>query len=379
MLLFSCSNKDLDGLWFGQFENYTGRDPVLIKFENNDYIEYFSIDSDTLKYKYFRNKIYLTNRHNEKNQFKISLENNELSLFDSKSDTLIVKLKKIKESNFVFDFLNDKSLKIELPSGKGLERTFGYSHRFNNPLYLSYKNNKLVANFFDTSISVDSNYYKFLIKKINYTGREMFEWEKNNVSLIADKNITGSDLDLIKKQLSIAGYSSVDYFLKSNSYDKINFFSLRLLDLSAEEKDKFNIKKDSFNIPLPSRIDGAIALKERMLLVEINKGIIKINNKSITNDQFKNIIDSRIKSDTVVGVFYHLNNGSVYQDFININDKVINSIYNARDNYLNEKYGIKFREYHRFKNEEIRSSKIKIPLIIGQLNSDEYEKIKNSL
>ena len=378
ILTLSCENDKLDGLWYGEFKGIAGRNPILLKFENKTIIDYFSYP-DTTRYKQFGNKIYFKNSLSEKRELKISILNDELILFDSKADTLIVKLKRKQGTNFIFDYLNDKGLNIDIPSGQGLERTFGLSHRFTNPLYLSYKNNKLVANFFDTTVSVDSNYYKFLFNKIDSTGQELFEYEKNNVSLIADRNIKNSDLNLLKKQLKIAGYSSIDYLLSTDSYDKINYFSLRLKQLTSQEKNQFNIKSDSLDIELPSGVESALFHKEKILLLEVMNDSVKINNTVTSNSEFKSFIDSKIKSDTVIHVYYYLSENSVYQNFIDINDDVINSIYNARDNYLYKKYGFKFREYNRFKGEEIKKSQMKIPLILGQLNSSEYKKIKNSL
>jgi len=380
LFLFTfCSNEKLDGLWYGVIKDRYERNPVLIKFEKGYFIDYFSVDSDTTKYRYFGNKIYFRNFRNKKETLKISMKDHKLSIFDTKSDTLIVELKRVTKNNFVFDFLNDQTLIIDLPSGNGLKKVLGKTHRFENPLYLTYKDGDLTANFLDSTLIVDDFYYKYLRNKTKSLEMDLFNWKKYRISLIADKKIKISDLDLLKKQLKIAGFTSIDYFLKSNFYDRLNILSLKLMELSEDDMKKYEVEKDTLSIPLPPRIPSILSLQDNLLLVEFTNGVLKINDNTFTQIDFRNLIDSRIESDTILGVFYHFDQKSNYQDFININDQVINSIYDVRDRYLIEKYGIKFREDHRFKNDEIRDSQLKFPLIMGQLDMKEYEEIKNSL
>lgn len=376
ILFSSCSNNDeLNGFWYGAVKTNQERFPILMKFENGNFIDYFSGDYDTIKYRYFRNTFNFKNYMNETKKYNTSLINNELSFFDSESNSLMFKVEKIKESNFVFDFLSDKSLIIDLPTGKGLEKSFR-THRFENPMYLSYKNQKLTANFLDTTMIVNNRYHEFLRDRLKSLEMDLFEWEIYRVSLIADKNIKISDLDLLKKQLKIAGYTTIDYFMKSNSYDKKNIFSLKLKELTEEEITKYDVLKDTMSLVMPSIVKSALEFKGHLMLVELNNGEIKINDKTITDKEFVDLIYKKIESEEDLVVLYHLTEGSVYRDFIHINDLYINVIYDARDKYLTNKYGFNFREEDRFKGKEINESQKEIPLIINQLTEVEYEKIK---
>ena len=199
------------------------------------------------------------------------------------------------------------------------------------------------------------------------------------MSLIADKNIKISDLDLLKKQLKIAGFTTIDYFMKSNSYDKNNIFSIKLRELSDEEMTKYDVQKDTLSLAMQPIVKSALEFKGHLLLVELNNGAIKINDKTFTDKEFKDLINPTITSDEELVVLYHLTEDSVYQDFIHINDLFFNAIYDARDKYLTKKYGFNFREDDRFKGEEIHESQIKIPCISNQLTEVEYKKIKYSL
>ena len=205
------------------------------------------------------------------------------------------------------------------------------------------------------------------------------QWERYRVSLIADKNIKISDLNLLRKQLKIAGFSYVHYFLKSNSYDKFNLFSYSLKELSKEEISKFNVIPDSLelSIPLPSVFEMASNFKGQILFFEIDKNIIKLNDSIITDSQFKNLILSKDLSKKDIYILYYLTENSVYQDYANFNNLLLNCYYDARDHYLMNKYGIKFRGNKRF--DVKRDARINIPLILSELDKVEYEKLKYSL
>ena len=62
---------------------------------------------------------------NEKHSVKFRLENSKLILISPTSDSIISKFKKRKSDYLYTDFINEKSLKINLPFGNGVERKFG--------------------------------------------------------------------------------------------------------------------------------------------------------------------------------------------------------------------------------------------------------------
>ena len=381
ILFLSCSNNEkLNGLWYGEFKTKQGRSPALVKFQNGNFIDYFSGDYDTIKYKYFRNTFRFKNFMHEKMEYRVKLNNSEMFLFDSKTDSLIVKFNRREQNNFVFDYLNDKSLILDVPSGIGLENTFGRNRRFGSPLYLTYQNNKLVANFLDSTSHIDTTYYKFLIPKIEYSEHEFIDLKIPNVLLISDKNIKISDLNLIKKQLKISGFSNVDYFLKTQSYDKLNTFNLRLQSLSEDDYDKYYAENDPRRIPVPflSPLQLALKYKENLFLIKINGSSIKLNDKVLTRDALNQRIKNKILSDKDLNILYYITDSSNYQDFISFNEVILNAYFDLRDEYLIEKYGVKFRGY-RSMDDKVREAYNAYPLILQQIDSSEYEKIKYSL
>lgn len=379
-LLTSCSNnKDLEGYWYGEFKYNKGRTPSLLKFENKTFIDFFSPFNDTVIYKRSGNKIYFENEINEKREFKIKISNGELSTWESKSDTLIITLKKRKSDNFIFDYLNDKSLILDLPTGKGLKRTFGNSIQFRRPLYLTYKDDKLTANFLDTTIAVNSNYYKFLRDKGTYSNHHEMSLARKRISLISDKYLKISDFDLLTKQLRIAGYSKIDYYLKSDFYEKVNFIKSRLRPLTEDEFNEFNSKEYQFGPPPPSFINFLPDFKGELLIVKIEGNTIKVNDSVLRINGFGEFIKPKILSDMEVAILYNMSQNSNYENFIGFNEIVYNTFYDVRDNYLMSKYGLKFRPNIDSRSQEINEVKKKYPLLLWKIDSLEYKKIKYNL
>ena len=168
LLLVSCSNdKKLLGKWYGHQIGYNQKTPILIKFQENNLIDYFS-NYDTLIYKTTNHKIIIDTKTGEKNILKYKLENTELKLFDSSNDSLLFTLNKSQKDIFALDYLSDKSLEINLPKGNGVTKIFGSNYKFNEPIYLAYKNDRLVANFRGFTTIVDNNFHELLLKSTAY-------------------------------------------------------------------------------------------------------------------------------------------------------------------------------------------------------------------
>lgn len=380
-LLTCCSKKkELNGYWYGEFKFDKERSPALLKFENNTFIDFFSPFNDTIVYKSYGNKIYFNNSFNEKRELKIKLKNNELSTYESKSDSLIIILKRRVSDNFIFDYLNDKDLVIDLPTGKGQERTLGQSVYLKRPLYLAYKNNKLTANFLDTSVTVNSDYHKFLISKMDSLDETDKYSNINKISLMADKDLKIFELDLLTTQLRIFGFSRIRYFLKSESYEKVNAFDFRLKALTDDEYDFYNIKENPLRIPPPpSHVEYIAKSKDKLRLIEVDGDKIKLNDSILTENDFLKLLIPQMTSDSDLNFAYYMTDGSTYQDFIHFNDVILNAIYNVRDSYLMNKYGVKYRKMYGFGSEKNREVETKHPLKLFRLDLEEYKKLKYNL
>ncbi|MET2984646.1 hypothetical protein [Aureibaculum conchae] len=376
ILFVRCANNtELDGYWHGSFKFDKDRVPALIKFENGKFIDLFSIFSDTIAYVRKGNQIHDINSTTLYGIFKIEVNKNELTTIDSDADSLIITLKKPEAANFIFDYLNDKNLRIKLPIGKGIKRIVGQSSYFKNPLYLSYLNNELVSNFLDTTVMVNSKYHILLRQKGNYSDRFESSLHINRVSLIIDKNVKMSDVNLIRKQLRLAGYSKVYYYLKSESYEKVNLLSARLNPITELDYKKYNTADNPLRPPPPPFTINMFT--GELLLIYIDRSNIKINGKSYKLNQLTELIKSKQIPNKQIGFFYYITNNSTYQDFISFNEVVTNAIYDLRHDYLIKKYDIKYRDNFNLNSEEIRESHIRFPMILNQIDSLEYKKIKS--
>jgi len=375
-LITSCSNKkEYQGIWIGKIAiDETQVIPVLMKFENEYLIDYFSIPYDTLEYNIIGENITAFNRTlNEEYKFKLNRSKDNLTIFYPQSDRKL-ELHKSIESNFVYDFLSDKNLKIELPIGNAKEEVFGRDFNFLRPMYLTYQSEKLVANFFDTTVVVDSNYYKFLLKKQLQEPER--EWFLYSVTLIADKNINISDIDLVKKQLNLVALNKINYILNSENYETVQLISMRTppLPMSEYEKlDKCGLRLPPPPPPLPK--NNSEFIKNHAILFEINGATILYNDTELQEFEIKKLIQEKAILDSNLTILFYLNENSVYQDYISFIDPVFSSFYELRDRYLSEKY----KNLSYYSTEILDEAKKKHPIIIRELNQEEYKKTKYNL
>ena len=347
-LFINCSNtKKLEGFWYGKIKDNTY--PTLLKFEKNKLIDYSNYD--TLKYKQIGDKLVVTNELNEKHEVKIKLENSKLILIEPTSDTIISEYKKKEHDYFIDDLINDKSLKIELPSGNGIQRKYGETNLF-EPLFVLYQNDSLIANFKNEIIPIDKEFYKFLIEKGKYN---FYEKDFIQISIIADKNIRIKDFELIKKQLKLANYNRIELILKNNKYEFIKCFRLNLPPLLEKDLNEYGIEPKEYTLPpAPAKFD-----KEHTLLLEIGKNNIKINNVIVNEENLKREIQERIKTDSEFNISYSFTDNSVYQDYVKALDIVYNSIIDLRKTYLKSKYNIDYYSNDYVNREKLIESKEK--------------------
>jgi biopolymer transport protein ExbD len=361
-LFLNCSNNaKLEGFWYGKRDGNTS--PLILKFENNRLINYSSV-FDTLKYRTRGDKLFIKNKFNEESNVKFRLDNSELTIINSTTDTIISEFKRKESDCFFIDILNDKSLRFDLPFGNGLERKYSEINRF-EPLYVTYKNDKLIANFRNKTNSVDKNFYKLLLKTVKYKSYEKYYVK---ISFIADKNIKIQDFELIKKQLKLANYNKIELILKNDKYDFINSFQLRLPPLLDKDLKEYGIETKEYILPpAPAKFD-----KNHSLLIEIGNNNIKINNVAINKIELKKKIQEKLTTDSKFNISYTFTDNAVYQDYINTLDIVYNSIIDLRKTYLKNKYNIEYYSTDYDDREKIKESKEKFRFVFFNIDNAEY-------
>lgn len=359
-MFLNCSNKEkLEGFWYGNRINNTH--PLLLKFEKNKLIDYSFLD--TLKYKQIGNKLIVINEFNEKHDVKIKFDNSKLILIEPTSDTIISEYKKKELNYFIDDLINDKSLKIDLPSGNGIQREFGGTNLF-EPLFVSYQNDSLIASFRNEIIPIDKEFYIFLLEKGKY---DIYEKDFTQISIIADKNIKIKDFELIKKQIKLANYDRIELILKNNKYEFIKFFRLRLPPILEKDLNEYGIEPKEYILPsAPAKFD-----KEHTLLLEIGNNNIKINNLTINEDNLKKKIKERLITDSKFNISYSFTDNSVYQDYINTIDIVYNSIIDLRKTYIKSKYNIDYYSKDYDNIEKLNESKEKFRFTFFNIDNAE--------
>jgi biopolymer transport protein ExbD len=360
-LFINCSNNEkLEGFWYGKRKD--NAHPALLKFKENKLIDY-SASYDTLKYSYSGDILTLKNEFNEKHNVKFKLENSKLILISPTSDSIISEFNKKGSNYFIKDLINDKSLRIDLPSGNSIQRMYGKTNLF-EPLFISYQNGIFISDFRNEKIPVDKGFYKGLIEKEKYN---FYEKDFIQIAIIGDKNIRIKDFELIKKQLKLANYNRVELILDNNKYEFIKSFRLKLPPLLEKDLNEYGIEPKEYILPpAPAKLD-----KEHTLLIEIGNNNIKINNVIVNEENLKREIQERVKTDSEFNVSYTFTDNSVYQDYINTFDLVYNSIIELRKDYLKKKYNIDYYSNDYDNRGKLKESKEKFRFAFFNIDNAE--------
>lgn len=378
-LTYSCTRKQIfNGFYFGRFETEDFDLPVLVRFKDNKYTDYFSVPYDTFSYDKNNNIFkFKSISYNQDYEVTIFQDNNTLSYYHPDTDTLIFRVKKSESSNFLYDYLTDKNLKIELPTGKGTTETYGVDYRFYYPMYFNKIGKDLFVNFNDTTVKLDNTCFKFLLAY--KSGLSDIDKYRFPITLIADKNLILTDINQLKEQLRIVGYTKISYILSSKEYDKINYISRYIPPLSESEILKYETHSLSFPpLPPPPPEPELSFVKENGLIIESTKGQIFLTDKPIDKNKLQHRIKDKVLNDTESIIAYHITESSKYQDYIDLLELITNAYYDLRDDYLMSKYQIKYRGLWNIDNryEEARKE---IPMRILELDSIDYKTIKYAL
>ncbi len=350
--------------------------PVLVHFDDKEYIDYFSNYCDTFNYTGTGDKLHFKCKSYEE-EYKLTIvkQNNQLFYYRPNSDTTILILKKAQSSNYIFDYLSNKQLIIDLPEGKGKIQTFGDGNVFSNPLYYAKSGNDLVVSFNDTTLIFDNNFYKFLI---NYKSNLSVIDLPFPIAIIADKNLKMEDMNRLKDQLRIVGFTKISYMLKLDGYEKVNYFAKRIPSLSEVEIAKFKARDFPFPplLPSPPRLNDFI-LENGVLVEYSNNGFI-LENESIGLLELENRLMNMIIADSSSVLAYYIPDNSTYQDYIKFIDITTNLVLDMREKYLLDKYGIEYRELIDSDKQYVEARK-KFPMRAWELDSVGYYKLRNAL
>lgn len=363
LLNLGCAVKEnIDGFYFGRIESENNDIPVLISFQNNDYKDYFSLPYDSFNYVRKGNIFKLVSKTNNKEyDINIVQGKNELTYGGPYNKDIKLQLKKSKASNFMFDYLLDTEFEVELPAGKGTKRSYGYEHRFKNPMYFKKTKGKSVVHYKDSTIELSGNFYKYLLTTISKYSESIYF----PITLIAEKNLKQNEINCLIEQLRLAGFAKIEYVISTSEYDKISTISRVLPPFTETEMESY--KANGINIFHLPPAPNVYYSKIESLLIELGHQQIVYLGEKVTQNKFQELIRQNIQNRSKPVIIFCISEDALYQDFITFNTLLIDAYSDARDSLLMNRYNSKFRglnasdpKYHEAINQ--------IPMIIIEDN-----------
>tara|TARA_B110000967_G_C18709766_1_gene472088 strand:- start:174 stop:908 length:735 start_codon:yes stop_codon:yes gene_type:complete len=221
--LFSCSSskekEKFIGNWYAKNDN---NKIVEFQFYNDSLIIYDEmLGKYSQDWEVNKDKIHLThiNGFTNKKQLTYSYKfykSNELLNLDILGDT-IIQLPELRKAKNVFDFFKKTiDLEIELPESSTELKNISQLNSLNLNIYAGFKNNNLVVK---TDFSPDLNNLNNEVNSFKENKREELK-PFLRFNLIADKNISESQLDSIKNRLK---KTSIERIVRTYKNDQTNY------------------------------------------------------------------------------------------------------------------------------------------------------------
>ena len=358
-LTISCgNNREINGFYYGK----NGEIPVLVNYNQGYYINYFAIPYDTSSYKRTGDEYHFKmNYYNLDYNLRIVQKGQILNYYLNDSDTLLYKLQKSKSSNYILDQLDDKEIKIDLPSGNGKTEILGHEFRIHNPLYITKDGKDVLVNFNNKTTFLNENFYQTL-------NSEQTIHRPFPITLIADQNLPIKELKNLQNHLKIAGYEKINFILFSKDYEKVNYFTRRIQPYSKTEIYESTLQRQDYPPIPPTLISENNQKSKEELVIQHVQNNWKLNNSPIRQLDLMDQIANKIKSNPDLTLINSINFESTYKEYIEVLD-VINTIYSRlRKEYLKEKYGSDYIDIYNHKN-KIVEAEIKYPIRLVDMNS----------
>ncbi|MBB4119668.1 biopolymer transport protein ExbD [Mesonia hippocampi] len=204
IFIFSCSPIEQKEKLLGNWYAYSNdKDIIEFQFYNDSLIIYdMMLGRYSQEWKVNKNNIFLTHikGFTDKKQLTYSYtldKSNELLNLEVLGDT-IIQLPELRKAKNTFDFFRKTiDLEIELPECNDELKNISQPKRLNFNIYAGFKHKNFIVK---TDSSTDlKNLEKEVTKFKNNTRNELKKFLRFN--LIADKNITHTQLDSIKNRL----------------------------------------------------------------------------------------------------------------------------------------------------------------------------------
>ena len=222
IFLFSCSSSKLEkkliGNWYSSSENKIDSE---FEFYKDTLVIYDSFGKSTLKWKVESKNIYTSYANKSGPIFKIykyksNKDSESLNIEIIANNSAPLELTKAKNS---FDFFQKLiGLKIQLPIKETKLEQIGFPNNLNFNIYAGYNDNNLV-------VKTD------LASNLTNLENEVNEFKRNSrdelkkflrFNLIADKNITETQIDSIKERLKTTSIERIFRTYKSKQADYEN-------------------------------------------------------------------------------------------------------------------------------------------------------------
>ena len=345
LFLVGCnSNHELLGIWYESLDSCSSDGPMIIKFEKDSIIEIPS-QSRVQPYQWSKGKIIVESANGER-QLTYTIKNDVLEIFDQEGKYPIYQLKRKRGNSLVNDCLNDSTINLELPQGIGRKYKIDRNFKLDAPIYLYFKDAKLMARLMDETVEVDENFDTHLLRAYGIENGYI-----GDIQIVADKNLKQSDIEKVYEDLIEINRRQVFLILKHDVYEEVKALAIMLphpifVDLDTDSE----IKKETV----------AHSIK-----VQLGNSNLIVNGEPMEFTSFFRFYRKQLETNELTSVLYFIDEDVRYQEYIRLLDGIYNQIQELREGYIEEKYNISYKESELKNVEAFKEAKKKYPFRLG--------------
>jgi len=314
ILFTSCQNDSdkIQGRWIEK-DNFTNSNTLEI---HDFYFKYNAgYEKGERLYHYDNDTFYVSN-FNQIHKTIIKIDNDQMRLIDTESDTLMSTFEKFYLKDIVDYFNQKKKTSISLPK---LNSDITNNFSCHNTVYADYTNDSLILFLNGVRHDLSDNSYLLVEQK---------DYEKN-WRLIIDKNIKVHDIKRIKTELRKA-QQKIICFAVYNQNDSLINLAFRLPPIEVPGGP-----------PLPPQLpDSLTSNKSKNILIDITQDSITIDTKQILPNQLKENLSKLIYENDYIIVTVTFDEQLMYKHYIKHLSKIKSAFAEARNKFAIENFHV---------------------------------------
>jgi len=363
-----CQSKKIEGFWYGKYQEQNVSMPILYQFKDGNFIDYYGLPDDTLKYSCSFGSINIIDDRGRYNHLVGKLKGDTIKFYEK--DSLVFEIQRTKSDEFYNDLYSENNLTISIPDGNGYTEAYGANDKHKFFFLFGYLGDQLAVHYNDTTVTCNADFFE------TFWNSSFLSAYRDNTygsfTIVVDKNIKLGQLNELFICFRALSLYDVSLLLSIDDYGHANSLPIDLPDLNDAESDQFRAVfeaiKDKHNAknkkttsenedewspddpfknsvivsrpPDPPMPSLECLKKNGFLLISKANNSFQFNGDAIAREALKQKLVKAMSSDSRCDVFYHLSNNETVNDLVSVKSLIHEAYSVSLDSVIIHEYGV---------------------------------------